>query len=107
MTEIVAIVLVLLGTVFSVLGVFGFYRLPDVYTRLHATGKVGVLGVVLLLLAAAVVIPQAWSKVLVLVLLMVVVGPVTAHTLSSAAHRLDVEMKDAQRNDLLNEVHEK
>ena len=30
------------GTLFSVIGVLGLLRLPDVYSRLHAAGKVGV-----------------------------------------------------------------
>ena len=46
---------VLIGTFFSVTGVLGYYRLPDVYTRLHATGKVGGLanGVIIHLEVAA------------------------------------------------------
>ena len=97
---ILAIIMVVVGTFFSVIGVVGFHRLPDVYTRLHATGKVGVLGVVLLLVAAALATPLAWSKALVLILFLLIVGPVTAHTLSSAAYRLGIEMRGAYRNDL-------
>ena len=52
--QLMAILAVVVGTLFSVVGVVGFIRLPDVYTRLHATGKVGVFGVVLLLVAAVV-----------------------------------------------------
>ena len=99
-SEILAIVIVIVGTAFSVLGVVGFHRLPDVYTRLHATGKVGVLGVVLLLMAAALSTPLAWSKAIVLILFLLVTGPVTAHTLASTAYRLGIEMKNPYRNDL-------
>ena len=92
--DIFAIVIVVVGTAVSVIGVLGYHRLPDVYTRLHATGKVGVLGVVLLLVAAAIATPLAWGKALVLILLLLFIGPVTAHTLSSAALRLNVGMKN-------------
>jgi multisubunit Na+/H+ antiporter MnhG subunit len=51
---LIAILAVVLGTLFSIVGVLGFIRFPDVYTRLHATGKVGVFGVVLLLIAVVV-----------------------------------------------------
>jgi multicomponent Na+:H+ antiporter subunit G len=51
--QVIAILAVVAGTAFSVLGVLGYVRLPDVYTRLHAVGKVGVFGAVLLLLGAA------------------------------------------------------
>jgi len=99
-SAILAIVIVVIGTAFSIIGVVGFHRLPDVYTRLHATGKVGVLGVVLLLVAAALATPLAWSKALMLILFLLIFGPVTAHTLGSAAYRLGIEMKDAHHNDL-------
>jgi multicomponent Na+:H+ antiporter subunit G len=33
---IIAILAVVIGTCFSVVGVSGYFRLPDVYTRLHA-----------------------------------------------------------------------
>jgi monovalent cation/proton antiporter MnhG/PhaG subunit len=90
--ELVAIVCIIIGTAYSIIGVVGLHRFPDVYTRLHATGKVGVFGVVLLLLAGAFIVPGAWSKIVVLVLILLVVGPVTAHALASAAYRLKVPM---------------
>ena len=50
--QLLALIAVITGTLFSLIGVIGLLRLPDVYTRLHATGKVGVYGAVLLLVAA-------------------------------------------------------
>lgn len=92
--QILAIIFVIIGTGFSVLGVVGAHRLPDVYTRLHATGKVGVMGVVFLLIAAALLIPSAWAKVMILVLILLVSGPVTSHMFGAAAHRLRIQMKE-------------
>ncbi len=46
--QLIALIAVIAGTFFSLVGVLGLVRLPDVYTRLHATGKVGVFGVVFL-----------------------------------------------------------
>ena len=104
--QLVAIGAVLLGTFFSIVGIVGLVRLPDVYTRLHATGKVGVFGVVLLLVAAVAYTPLAWGKALVLILLLMVAGPVTAHAISSAAYRLRIPMVDSNRNDLLSSQEE-
>jgi len=98
--QIVVLVTVLLGTFFSLVGVIGLLRLPDVYTRLHATGKVGVFGVVLLLIAAVVYTPLGWGKGLVLILLLMISGPVTAHAIGSAAYRMGIPMKDPIRNEL-------
>ncbi len=98
--EILAILAVIGGTAFSVTGVLGLVRLPDVYTRLHATGKVGVFGVVLLLIAAVIVTPLGVGKGLVLIALLLIGGPVTAHALASAAYRIGVPLKRAVRDDL-------
>ena len=99
--DIVTIIAVIIGTAFSVIGVIGYHRLPDVYTRLHSTGKVGVLGVVFLLLAAAIFTPLAWGKAFILILFLLVFGPVTSHALSSLAYRLGIDLKGGSRNDLM------
>lgn len=98
--ELIAILAVLIGTAFSGLGVLGFIRMPDVYTRLHATGKVSIFGVVLLLLATVALTPLGFGKGLVLIALLVIGGPVTSHAIGSAAHRIGIPMKRAIRDDL-------
>lgn len=98
--EVLAILAVIAGTAFSLLGVLGFIRMPDVYTRLHATGKVSVFGVVLLLLATVALTPLSFGKGLVLIVLLVIGGPVTSHAIGSAAHRIGIPMKLAIRDDL-------
>jgi multicomponent Na+:H+ antiporter subunit G len=98
--ELFAIVVVIMGTAFSAVGVLGFIRLPDVYTRLHATGKVSIFGVVLLLLATVALTPLGFAKGLVLIVLLVLGGPVTSHALGLAAHRLGIPLRQALRDDL-------
>lgn len=99
--QVTAILAVVVGTLFSVVGVVGFIRLPDVYTRLHATGKVGVFGVVFLLVAAAFGEPLGWGRGLFLILLLVITGPATAHAIGSAANRIGLPRKGAERDDLV------
>jgi multicomponent Na+:H+ antiporter subunit G len=99
--QLIAIVAVIVGTAFSIFGVLGFIRLPDVYTRLHATGKVSVFGVVLLLLATVALTPLDFGKGLVLIALLVIGGPATSHAIGSAAHRIGIPMKRAMRDDLV------
>lgn len=96
----VTAVLIAVGTGFSIIGVIGYIRFPDVFTRLHATGKVGVFGVVMLLLAAAVHTPLSWGLALVLIFFLVVTGPAAAHAIGSAAMRLGIRMRDPVRDDL-------
>ncbi len=98
--QLIAFIAVITGTFFSVIGVLGLIRLPDAYTRLHATGKVGVYGAVLLLVAATLWTPLGWGKALLLIGLLLVSGPVSAHAISSAAYRIGLPMKDPVRDDL-------
>ena len=62
--QFVALIAVIAGTLFSVVGILGLIRLPDVYSRLQATGKVAVFGVVLLLVAATAWAPLGWGRAL-------------------------------------------
>jgi multicomponent Na+:H+ antiporter subunit G len=102
--QVVAILMVLAGAAFSMLGVLGYLRLPDVYTRLHAVGKVGMFGTVLLLLGAVAWTPLGLGKGLVLIALLLLAGPVTAHALASAAYRIGIPQSQAFRDDLAQAV---
>jgi multicomponent Na+:H+ antiporter subunit G len=98
--EIIAIVAVLVGTAFSIIGTIGLIRLPDVYTRMHAIGKVSTFGISIILLGAVVLVPGGWARALILIALLLIGGPVVSHALGSAALRIGIPMKGAVRNDL-------
>lgn len=98
--QLIAILAIITGTTFSILGVVGFIRLPDVYTRLHATGKVGVFGVVLLTIAAVNLTLIGFGKGLILIVLLLVTGPVISHAVISAAYRIGIPMQGATRDDI-------
>lgn len=91
---------VAVGTLFSIIGIIGLVRLPDVYTRLHAAGKVSTFGVALLTVAAVLAVPYAWSRGLLLVALLLLAGPVVSHVIGSVAYRTGVPMRGAVRDDL-------
>jgi multicomponent Na+:H+ antiporter subunit G len=103
---ILAIIAVLIGTGFSIVGIIGLIRLPDAYARLHATGKVSTFGVILLLVAAAIIMPGVWGKAILMIMLLVIAGPVVSHALGSAAYRLGIPMKRAVRDDLVSVTRE-
>ncbi|MCS7056665.1 MAG: monovalent cation/H(+) antiporter subunit G [Thermoflexales bacterium] len=98
--RILTLALVVIGTLFSIVGVLGLIRLPDVYTRLHAAGKVGVFGAALLAAAAALTAPSVLGKAIILIALLVIAGPVVSHALASAAYRMGIPLKRAVRDDL-------
>ena len=54
LADLVVVALMLAGTFFMVVTGIGLIRFPDVYTRMHAAGKAGTLGIALLILAPTV-----------------------------------------------------
>ncbi|HEY0920506.1 monovalent cation/H(+) antiporter subunit G [Devosia sp.] len=97
------------GAVFSLLAAVGVLRLPDLYTRMHAASKAGVVGAGLVLLAMAIesgdgsVIIRAVLGVLFLLL----TTPVSAHLLAKAAYRAGYKPIIANNvNDLEKEMSE-
>lgn len=98
---IISIALVILGTFFSVIGVLGYFRLPDVYTRLHTTGKVAVFGAVFFLVAAILMEDAVWGYGLILIFFIIASGPATSHAIAAAANRTGIKRLHAVRDDLL------
>ena len=98
--QIFAIFFLIAGTLLSAIGVIGFIRLPDVYTRLHATGKVSVFGVVFLLAAAILLTPLSLWKGLLLIFFVLMASPSVSHSVASAAYKAGIPMKDPARDDL-------
>jgi multicomponent Na+:H+ antiporter subunit G len=81
--------LILVGAVFSFLAALGVLRLPDLYTRLHAASKAGVLGAGLIL-AAVGIISGDWAVVLRAALgiaFLLLSTPVAAHLLARAGFK--------------------
>lgn len=98
--QLLALAAVILGTSFSLLGVLGFLRMPDAYTRLHSTGKVGAFGVVLLTIATVATTRLSFGKGLVLIVLLLITAPVATHAIASAAYRIGIPMIKPVRDDL-------
>ncbi|MCG8635512.1 MAG: monovalent cation/H(+) antiporter subunit G [Desulfobacterales bacterium] len=98
--NLTAIILVAGGTFFSLVGVLGYFRFPDVYSKLHTTGKVGVFGVVFLLIASAVREKATWGYALVLIFFLLASSPATSHAIASAAYRMGIKPDGRIRNDL-------
>jgi multicomponent Na+:H+ antiporter subunit G len=88
------------GVIFSALGVLGLIRFPDVYCRLHASGKVSTMGLFGLLLGAALLMPSTLLKAVALAIFMTISSPVSTHAIALAAYRLGVPMQRAVRDDM-------
>jgi multicomponent Na+:H+ antiporter subunit G len=97
MLEILGLIAVWFGVGFCVVGVIGIVRLPDLYTRLHASGKVSTLGLAGLALGAALIMPSAALKLVALAIFAVLTMPVASHAIAASAHRHGVPMLRVRR----------
>lgn len=86
----IADLLIIAGLVIVTVGVYGVVRLPHVYGQLHAASKVAFLGVSLLLAAAAVQGDGATvARAVVIIALLAVTTPVSAHAIARSEQRAD------------------
>jgi multicomponent Na+:H+ antiporter subunit G len=83
---VVGDVLVLAGLAVITLGVFGMYRLPDVYTQLQAAAKATSLGIATLLLAAVATLDgEIVARALLVAAFILFTTPVAAHAIGRSA----------------------
>jgi multicomponent Na+:H+ antiporter subunit G len=77
------------GVFFFVIGVIGLLRLPDVYSRMHATTKCDTLGAGLILFALVLYsgFSNASVKLMMMILFIWVTNPTAAHVIARAAYR--------------------
>ncbi|MDQ7024731.1 MAG: monovalent cation/H(+) antiporter subunit G [Anaerolineae bacterium] len=85
--EVLGAIFIVIGVVFSALGVVGILRLPDTYSRLHASGKTSTLGVLFICLGTAFLRPSAILELLALSIFIIFSGPVGSHAIAAAVHR--------------------
>ena len=93
----IVIVIVLAGTLVTLAGTIGLLRLPDFYTRLHATGKCDTLGTGLILTGLIIFhfvhyssTPLVPIKLLILIIFVFVANPTATHAIVKAAYRTGV-----------------
>ena len=81
--------LLLLGACLAFVAALGLFRLPDLFTRMHAASKAGTAGSGLLLLAVAIQSGEAgtWIKCVAAIVFFLLTAPVSAHMLAKAAVR--------------------
>ncbi len=82
--EIIICGLLLGGLFFLAVGALGLIRLPDVFTRMHATGKCDTLGAGMILAAMFLLVPGLTDKVKIALMgfLIATINPVMAHLIA-------------------------
>lgn len=101
--DVIIVVLVLLGCGFGLLAAVGVVRMPDLYTRMQSATKAGTLGVVCVVLAAAIHFGSAGVAVeaMMVVLFFFATAPIASHLIGRASYRAGVPLwSRTTRNDL-------
>jgi multicomponent Na+:H+ antiporter subunit G len=95
--DVIAVVLLTLGTLVTTISVYGVFRMPDVYNQLHAAGMASGLGAITILLAAIATYDAGTITDAVLIIaFLLLTAPISSHAIAWAAyrHRLAHEGKD-------------
>jgi multicomponent Na+:H+ antiporter subunit G len=97
-TEFLVAALLLLGTFLMVLTGIGLVRFPDVFCRMHAAGKGGTLGVILIVLAAGVYFAgtdnDLWIRTILAVAFQLLTAPASTHLLARASYVCDYPLSE-------------
>ena len=97
--ELLGVVSLSFGLFFCAVGVIGVIRLPDTLSRLHASGKVAILGLFGILLGAALLMPSTALRLLTLGLFILLTSPVATHAIAASVHRREEIAKGVVEKD--------
>lgn len=101
--DIVAATLLVVGALLALTAAIGLHRFPDVFARMHAATKPATLGLALLLIGAAMKVPDLGSiaKLMLVLVLAFATAPVGSHLVGRAAYRAGTELApDTQIDEL-------
>jgi multicomponent Na+:H+ antiporter subunit G len=96
-----SVALILVGLFFTVVAAVGLVRLPDLYTRSHATSKADTLGTVLTLAGVALTFETAVprAKLVLLAVFLLVTNPTATHAITRAAYDQGIDPWTADRGE--------
>lgn len=110
-SEILPVLLILIGTIFSFISAIGLIRLPDVYTRSHSLSKGSTLGVLFTLVGTFLffLLEEGYFSIRLFlgIFFVFLTAPVAAHIIIRAAYYSKVELAKESIQDDLKEVMEK
>ncbi|WP_059102700.1 monovalent cation/H(+) antiporter subunit G [Shouchella shacheensis] len=108
--EWIVSIFVIVGGFFSLLAGIGLIRLPDVYARLHATGKNSTFGVVTIMLGTFLYFlienEMFIGKLLLTILFVFITAPVAALMISRSAYRTGVPLHPTSVRDEMKPFYE-
>ena len=87
MQDGLSLLLLYLGGILLLIGAIGIWRLPDLFSRLHAAGVIDTLAIILILFGLVLQSHSPWIAIKLIMVLFFVLftSPVAAHALAKAA----------------------
>ena len=87
-TSILTIIFIVCGIFFLLIGSIGIIRLPDFYSRTHATSKSDTLGMILIIIGLMIFegLNINSAKLFLILLIIMAANPIGAHALARAAY---------------------
>jgi multicomponent Na+:H+ antiporter subunit G len=108
MNEVIAAILMVIGSLFCLVSAVGMLRLPDTLMRMHAATKAGTLGTGLIVVAAAIFTNELGTtlKAIAVIVFLLLTAPVAAHLIGRAAYHRGIHLFDKTWIDELGETME-
>ncbi len=82
---------IFLGVLAFLVSAIGVLRMPDVFTRIHAGTKASTMGIVLVLIGAALIQPTWSFKLLLLLIFIFLTNPLSSSVIARAKHNKDMK----------------
>lgn len=94
MRDVLSTFFMLIGSFFMLVSALGIFRMPDLFTRMHAASKVGTVGVSNVVLAAAVHFEEMLvvAPALLIFVFFLATAPVAAHMIGRSAYQSGVKL---------------
>lgn len=107
--DLIGSMFLLSGAIFVLIGSIGVVRLPDFFTRTHASGKCDTLGLALVLIGLAIHEGGTLNtaKLLLIAVFIAIANPTATHAIARVAYKLGIkpllsDSKEEKQNDLAN-----
>lgn len=101
--NIIGIILIFIGVIFSLLGSIGIVRMKDLYNRLQTSTKATTLGAFSTIIGVGFLHPSWFFKLILILFFILITAPIASHSLARASHKTGVTLKKDQFDALNNE----
>ncbi|MFO7815349.1 MAG: monovalent cation/H(+) antiporter subunit G [Halanaerobiales bacterium] len=85
--SVLGYILIIIGSVFLLLGSLGIVRMPDLYNRIQAGTKATTLGALSAIIGVGLINPAWFFKTLVIAIFIVLTNPIGSHSIARSSYK--------------------